>query len=179
MWITCPWSHSYWIVRPGKEPLTPDSTKHHTFPGLGQGKIGEYRLDSFRGPQKRWGSHAEGLAEQFGRVLWLCLHQLSSGVSESFCEMGISSVKEGGHPCRFSDPESLSLLLREGEKSRRREWIRLNSRRHFWESSKTWFPQKGSNWDPYLVLFTDLQSRMAVALLLPYKFNAYFSYGQP
>ena len=89
MWITCPWSHSYWIVRPGKEPLTPDSTKHHTFPGLGQGKIGEYRLDSLRGPQKRWGSCAEGLAEQFGRVLRLCLHQLSSGVSESFCETGI------------------------------------------------------------------------------------------
>ena len=34
--------------------------------------------------------------------------------------MGISSVKEGGHPCRFSDPESLSLLLMEGEKTRRR-----------------------------------------------------------
>ena len=54
---------------------------------------------------------------QFGRVLRLCLHHLSSGVSENFCEMGISSVKEGGHPCSFSDAESLSLLVRHGEKT--------------------------------------------------------------
>ena len=53
-------------------------------------------------------------------MLRLCLHQLSSGVSESFCERGLSSVKEGGHPCSFSDLESLSVLLREGGKTRRR-----------------------------------------------------------
>ena len=49
---------------------------------------------------------------------WPQSGQLSSGVSESFCERGLSSVKEGGHPCSFSDLESLSVLLREGGKTR-------------------------------------------------------------
>ncbi|XP_066197540.1 ergosterol biosynthetic protein 28 homolog isoform X1 [Saccopteryx leptura] len=39
-------------------------------------------------------------------MLRLCSHQLTVGVSKSFCKLkGISPVKKrGGHPCNFSDP---------------------------------------------------------------------------
>ena len=37
----------------------------------------------------------------------------------------------------------------------------------------------GSNLHQHPVPFTDLQGRMAIASLLPYKSHAYFSCGQP
>lgn len=44
------------------------------------------------------------LVEQFGRVVRLCPYQLSVGISKSYHEMGISSLKEGSRPYGFSDP---------------------------------------------------------------------------